>query len=142
MVTWIKIINFACQPGFLKIPERMYKILQIEDMPSDAFLVKREVRKVLGECEFMIVDEKEPFIQALLEFRPHVIISDFSIPGFSWSTALNLARQHSPEVPFLIVTGAITESFRTMCLEAGVNAYINKNEIHELGAELKKLLKL
>ena len=133
---------FIVLPGVVLqiITDAMYRILQIEDMPSDAYLVKREVRKVLEGCEFMVVDEKEPFLEALTGFRPDVIISDFSIPGFSWSTALELAKEHAPGTPFLIVTGAISEDIRTECLNAGVNAYISKNNIQELGPVLKEFL--
>ena len=119
----------------------MYRILQIEDLPSDAYLVKREVKKVLGSCEFQIVEEKEAFLTALVDFKPDLIISDFSIPGFDWRTALNLTIQHAPQTPFIVVTGSISDEIRNKCLQAGASGFISKNEIQQLGPAILQVLK-
>ena len=111
----------------------MYRILQIEDLPSDAYLVRREVKKVLDACEFQIVDEKAAFLAALLEFKPDLIISDFSIPGFDWHSALRLTLEHAPETPFILVTGSTSEEISAECLKAGATDFISKNSIQKLG---------
>jgi DNA-binding NarL/FixJ family response regulator len=112
----------------------MYRILQIEDLPSDAYLVKREIKKVLNPCEFQVVDEKDDFIKALMEFNPHLIVSDMSIPGFSWKTALLLAMEHAPQTPFIVVTGSTSEELRNECMNAGATGFVSKNVIQELGS--------
>ena len=119
----------------------MYRILQIEDMPSDAYLVKREIKKVLDPCEFQIVEDKESFLAALLEFKPDIIISDFSIPGFDWRTALILTQNNAPQTPFIVVTGSISEEIRNVCMQAGATDFISKNVIQNLGPAILKALK-
>ncbi|MFZ4520715.1 MAG: response regulator [Bacteroidales bacterium] len=111
----------------------MYRILQIEDLPSDAYLVRREIKKVLDGCEFQIVDEKAAFEKALLEFKPHIIISDFSIPGFDWHSALRLTIEHAPLTPFILVTGSTSGEISEECLKAGATDFISKNDIQKLG---------
>ena len=120
----------------------MYRILQIEDLPSDAYLVKREVKKVLGSCEFQIVEEKEAFLTALIEFKPDIIISDFSIPGFDWRSALMLTLENAPQIPFIVVTGSTSDAIRNECLSAGATEFVSKNAIQTLGAVILKVLKL
>ena len=119
----------------------MYKILQIEDLPSDAYLVRREVKKVLSPCEFHIVEDKEAFLKALVEFKPDIIISDFSMPGFDWHSALLLTIEYLPQIPFIVVTGSTSEEIRNKCLEAGVTEFISKNAIQNLGPAILAALK-
>jgi CheY-like chemotaxis protein len=119
----------------------MYRVLQIEDLPSDAYLVSREVKKVLDPCEFRVVDDLEAFMEALKNFRPHIIISDYSLPGFNWHTALVLTIEHTPQTPFIVVSGSGTKELKAECFSAGVKAYINKNSIRELGPALLDVMK-
>ena len=54
-----------------------------------------------GELELVIdfrrVETQEDFRRALVEFQPHIILSDFSMPaGFDGLTALDLAREQLP----------------------------------------------
>jgi CheY-like chemotaxis protein len=119
----------------------MYRILQIEDLPSDAYLVRREVKKVLDPCEFQVVEDKEAFLESLFEFQPHLIISDFSMPGFDWHTALKLMIKHSPETPFIIVTGSTSEELRHDCIKAGASDFIGKESIQKLGPAILKVMK-
>jgi len=119
----------------------MYKILQIEDLPSDAYLISREVKKVLDPCEFQIVEDKEAFLKALREFEPDIIISDFSIPGFNWQSALLITIEYSPQTPFIMVTGSTSEKIKNECLLAGVTDFISKIDIQKLGPAILKALK-
>jgi len=118
----------------------MYRILHVEDLPSDAYLVRREIKKTLEDFEIRIVEEKQEFLDALADFRPHVVISDFSLPGFDWHTALMITREKSPQTPFIIVTGSDSDEIRNMCMQAGVTAYINKSRIQELGPAMRSVL--
>ena len=119
----------------------MYKVLQIEDLPSDAYLIKREVKKVLDPCEFLVVEDKEAFLTALMEFKPDIIISDFSIPGFDWLSALNLTKTFSPQTPFIVVTGSTSDAIRNDCILAGAKDFISKNAIQGLGPAILKVMK-
>lgn len=109
-----------------------YRILLVEDLPSDAYLVRREVKKVLDPCEFMVVDDPDDFVAALREFRPGFILSDYNIPGFGWKLALTLAREYAPGIRFIIVTGSVDDSIRRQCLECGVDGFVSKNNLREL----------
>jgi CheY-like chemotaxis protein len=118
----------------------MYRILQVEDLPSDAFLVKREIRKVIDSCEFRVVEDNDSFLAALKEFDPHLVVSDFSIPGFSWNAAFSLTKQHSPQIPFIIVTGSTNDEIRDKCLDEGVYAFFSKNAMKDLGKAILSAL--
>jgi len=118
------------------------RILHIEDMPSDAYLIRREVKRVLGPCDFRIVEDQSSFLTALQDFVPDLILSDVSVPGFDWRGAMNIRKKHAPATPFIVVTGAENEAIRKECTEAGADGYVNKNNIRELDSILRTALHL
>ncbi len=56
------------------------RVLIVEDLPTDAELSEREIRKALGSCEFRRVETREEYLAALNEYRPALIVSDFKMP--------------------------------------------------------------
>lgn len=101
-------------------------------MSSDAELLEYEIRK--GGFNFIStrVDSREGFLAALNEFRPDLIISDFTLPSFNGMQALALAREHSPFVPLIIVTGALNEEIAVECMKAGADDYVLKDNLRRL----------
>ena len=68
------------------------RILIVEDLPTDAELIEREVRQVLSNCEFLRVETRESFLWALEKYEPHMILCDFKLPQFDGFSALKLAQ--------------------------------------------------
>lgn len=64
------------------------QVLIVEDLPTDAELGKREVSRVLPQSEFLVVETREDFLEALESFRPDLILSDFKLPRFDGLVAL------------------------------------------------------
>ncbi len=114
--------------------ENEIRILIVEDLTSDAELNIRETRKVLDNCRFVVVDTEKGFLSSLKEFRPHLILSDYSMPEFDGLTALSLAVEHSPETPVIIVTGSVNEDTAVECMKAGASNYVIKQHIKRLGS--------
>src|ERR1035438_409793 len=112
---------------------RPFRILHIEDLPSDAYLVEREIRKALGAIEILLVETKDTFSKALKEFKPDIVLSDMSLPEFDWLTAFNLTREESPSIPFIIVTGTINPDIVSDCLKSGITDFISKENIQQIG---------
>ena len=109
------------------------RVLIVEDLPTDAELEEREVRLVRPHAEFLCVETQEDFLAALGFFRPDIILSDYKLPHFDGMTALQLAREHAPQVPFIIVTGSQNEDTAVACMKAGAWDYVIKEHIKRLG---------
>jgi CheY-like chemotaxis protein len=101
-------------------------ILLVEDLATDAELAAREVRKVLPEGIFQVVDTEEAFLAALADFSPDLILSDYSMPRFDGMSALLLARERVPDTPFIVLTGSMNEETAEGCIKAGAWAYVIK----------------
>jgi PAS domain S-box-containing protein/putative nucleotidyltransferase with HDIG domain len=112
----------------------MFKILIVEDLPSDAELCEREVKKVLNPCRFLRVETREDFLKALADFQPGMVLCDYKMPRFDGMTALNLAVQHDPDMPFILVTGSVSEDIAVECIKAGAWDYVIKGHIKRLGS--------
>jgi PAS domain S-box-containing protein len=109
------------------------RILLAEDVPTDAELVKREIRKVLPESSYRIVETREDFTDALKIFAPDLIVSDYRMPTFDGMEALKIAIGNVPDTPVIIVTGSINEETAVNCLKAGAVDYVLKESLKRLG---------
>jgi two-component system sensor histidine kinase UhpB len=111
------------------------KILILEDSPYDAEEVMRRLElSAKFVCGFRLATDKATYLQALDEFCPSVILSDHSLPQFDSKEALIIARGRYPEIPFIMVTGTISEEFAIDMIKAGADDYILKDRMTRLPA--------
>ena len=110
-----------------------YRVLIIEDEPTDAELNEREIRLVLTPCIFKRVETEEDFLRSLDEFKPDIIVSDYMMPSFNGMTALKLTLERAPLIPFIIVTGSMNEETAVECMKSGATNYVIKQHIKRLG---------
>jgi DNA-binding NtrC family response regulator len=117
------------------------KILILEDTISDADLLTWELKKSDYKFVFEIVQNRETFINALTEFNPDIILSDFSLPSFDGYNAFQIKQQEKPEVPFIIVSGAIGEEKAVELIKNGVTDYVQKDKLFTLNQKISRALK-
>src|SRR5260370_34416737 len=84
-------------------------ILILEDAATDAELIERELRKANVAFTSQRVETKEGFSKALLEFEPDIVLSDYNLPQFSGLEALHLLKEKEIPVPFILITGTLTD---------------------------------
>lgn len=87
------------------------------------------------------VHTEEAFLKALSEYEPDLILSDHSLPQFDSIEALNLCRAISPEIPFILVTGAVSDEFAVKCMKRGADDYILKSNLKRLPTSIENALK-
>ncbi len=116
------------------------RVLVVEDLPSDFEIIKREIRTADINCIFTCVDTKEDFINALNNFKPEFILSDYSLPQFNGMEALKIAKEFDPLIPFIIVTGSINEETAVACIKAGAEDYVIKEHIRQLAPVLQNAM--
>ena len=120
--------------------KKSVRILIVEDKPDDADLAKYEIRSLLSDCEFQVVETRGRFVQALETFQPDVVLSDYTLPRFDGMQALKLTLQRAPLTPFIIWTGSISEDAAVECVKAGANNYILKDNLKRLGPAILRAL--
>ncbi|BAM70067.1 sensory transduction histidine kinase [Methanothermobacter sp. CaT2] len=117
------------------------RILILEDVPLDVELMEREIRQAGIEFISETVDNEEDFIRAIDEFRPDVILADHSLPSFDGLSALSIARERCPWVPFIFVSGKIGEEFAVDALKAGATDYVLKSNFSKVPIAIRRAIR-
>jgi len=112
--------------------EKNLRVLIVEDLESDAEILKRILTLEGVKFEDRIVETKDDFVNALSEFIPDLILSDYSMPQFTGMKALLLRQELAPHIPFVLVTGSMNEDVAVECMKAGADDYVIKQNLIRL----------
>jgi signal transduction histidine kinase len=121
--------------------ENDLKILMLEDLEEDVGLIERTLKKQGISFVSKRVDTRAEFIHALESFLPDVILSDHALPQFNSLEALTICRSQHVEVPFILVTGTVSEEFAVSCLKQGADDYVLKSNLVRLPSAIQNALK-
>ena len=100
--------------------EQYLNILILEDNPSDAELIKAELKKNnIKINNLYLVDNKTDFIKTVEEHELDMILSDYTLPQFDALTALEISKQKIPDIPFIVVTGTLDEETAVDTIKSG-----------------------
>jgi DNA-binding NtrC family response regulator len=119
---------------------RPVKILHLEDIRSDADLIKREMTKSNLTFEWLWVSSENDFLKALREFAPDIILSDHSLPGFSSIDALQAVKNAGLNIPFILISATVSEEFAAITMQQGVTHYLLKDNIRLLPVTVMNVL--
>jgi len=108
------------------------KILHLEDIPADAELVERELKKGKIQFESLVVDSKSAFENALREFVPDIVLADHSLPSFNSLEAIGIMKQKGIKIPIILVTATVSDEYALEVMKAGADDYILKDRLHRL----------
>lgn len=116
------------------------RILVSEDTEIDFKLLEQELKRSQFSCELRRVDNRNAFTQALRDFKPDLIISDYYLIGFNALDALEILKHHAPDTPFIVLTNALNEETAVECMKRGAIDYVLKNRLPRLVAILQTTL--
>jgi len=116
------------------------RVLHLEDNPYDRELVVETLRAARLDCTITPVASQEEFEGALAEL-PDLILADCNLPGFDGHTALELACQRCPDVPFVFVSGSIGEERAVASLKRGATDYVLKHNLEKLVPAVRRAIR-
>lgn len=115
----------------------MLRILHLEDNLFDGALVKRTLERSGFMCEFVRVEGRPEFERALAA-QWDAILADFALPDFDGMSALAMAAERCPAVPFVFVSGAIGEETAVEALKRGATDYVLKDNLGRLAPAVRR----
>lgn len=118
-------------------PTEELKILLLEDSEDDAGLIAHALKREGLRFHLKRVDTREEFEEAMDGYQPNVILSDHALPSFNSLEAYRLFRTRNMAVPFILVTGTVSEEFAVNVLRQGVDDYILKTNLSRLPASIQ-----
>jgi CheY-like chemotaxis protein len=137
----LKLVSINDDQEMLVMNENI-RILILEDRASDAELVQETLMEAgIPFTAQWAANEKE-FLRELKRFNPDLILSDYDLPQYSGAMALVEAKKRFPNVPFILVTGALNnnEDKINKILAQGANACVLKDCLEELPPTIYKTL--
>jgi len=112
--------------------KKHYKILIVEDNPIDFELAQREIKHVLEDVEFSNVCTRKDFNDSLNNFKPDIIVTDFSMPDFDGLEVIKLTRKNSHHIPVIVFTGSLDEETAAETVKSGAVDYVLKENTFRL----------
>ena len=121
--------------------KRIIRILLVEDNAADVEMIRESLRQ--GELSFILrhAANEAVFVHELQEHSMDVILCDHGFPAFDGFKALELARTHHPEVPFVFVTGALGEDVAIASFKNGAADYVLKSRLTQLPQAVERALR-
>ena len=116
------------------------KILILEDNQSDADLLQRELKKSGLVYTSEIVQTRQEFESSLENFKPDLILADYSLPSFDGDTAFDIKQKAYPDIPFIIISGFIGEENAVELIKKGITDYVLKDKLFGLNPKIKRAL--
>ena len=95
----------------MKADTETIRILHLEDNQIDAKIVTKTLEKANLAFEVLLIDSREEFTQSLGAFEPHIVLCDHGLPTFNSLEALDIMHQAGKNIPFILVTGLVSEEF-------------------------------
>ena len=117
------------------------RILYLEDDPGDAELVQETLAVEDIACQVTRVETETDFISSLRESGFDLIFADYTLPSFDGLSALKIARQHSPSVPFIFVSGTLGEEVAIEALKVGATDYVFKTRLSRIVPSVRRALR-
>lgn len=121
-------------------PVEKLRILLLEDLPSDAALEEGELRDAELIFTLRRVDTHDAFVQALDEFRPDIVLADYKLPAYNGREALRYARRTHPQIPVIMVTGALGDEAAVELLKLGAKDYVLKDRLARLAPAIRRAI--
>ena len=113
-------------------PGAPLRVLVVEDSEFAAELAIAELQSAGVLLVWRRVETEAAYLDALREFSPDLVLSDYGLPQFSGLEALRLAQEHAPDLPFVIFTGSTNEETAVACMRAGAWDYVLKDRLARL----------
>lgn len=117
------------------------RVLLVEDSEDDASLILFEITRGGFDVTHRRVDSGAAMIAALEAEAWDVVISDYSLPGFSGTEALRLLRTKSSEIPFIYISGTLNEDAAAEALKSGAQDYLVKGKLTRLVPTIQRELR-
>ncbi len=117
------------------------KLLHLEDGDSDAALVAELLRTQAVDVHVTRVESRMEFVAAMNETHWDIILADYALPSFDGMTALALAAEKHPEVPFIFLTGTLGEELAVATLKSGATDFILKGRMSRLPQAIARAIR-
>ncbi|HUH84308.1 MAG TPA: response regulator, partial [Stellaceae bacterium] len=117
------------------------RILLLEDNPLDAELVRELLEADQFVCDLTRVQTRDEFVAGLENPGINLILADYRLPSFDGLSALKLALNARPDLPFIFVSGTLGEEVAIEAVKIGATDYVVKSRLSRLGPSVRRAMR-
>ncbi len=122
--------------------ERKMNILMLEDMKTDAELVKRQVLKVAPNAVFTVAQNRAEFFEKIEWSVPDIVLADYSLPDINGLEALLHIRKKMQYLPFIFITGILNDEEKVAeAVLNGASGYVLKENLATLPLKMEEVFR-
>jgi PAS domain S-box-containing protein len=114
-------------------------VLIVEDSPEDAEILAHQIKRSGFTLRWTRAGDEAAYLAALGS-GVDVIVADYTLPSFDAMRALSLMQDRSLDIPFIVVTGSVSEEAAVGCIRAGAADYLLKDRLARLGSAITRAL--
>jgi two-component system, NarL family, sensor histidine kinase UhpB len=113
----------------------------LEDNPLDALIIQKTVSKIPFQTEIILISSGRDYIDKLNHPDYDLILCDYQLPDFDAVKALQVRNQKNRGIPFILITGAVSDEVAISVLKEGADDYILKDRLQRLPFAIEKILR-
>ncbi|MCF2151166.1 response regulator [Desmonostoc muscorum LEGE 12446] len=117
------------------------RFLLLEDSLLDAELTQAMLAEGGIDCELVRVESGAEFLAAISTEAFDLILADYALPSFDGISALEIARNKCPEIPFIFVSAVLGEELAIEALKNGATDYVLKQRLGRLVPSVQRALR-
>jgi PAS domain S-box-containing protein len=131
----------AAARSVVKKVTSLLRILLLEDDPADAALVEELLESDNIGCEVTLARTRTEYLRGLEDPAVNLILADYQLPSFDGLSALQLAQNKRPGLPFIFVSGTLGEEVAIEALKIGATDYVLKSRLSRLTPSVRRALR-
>jgi PAS domain S-box-containing protein len=117
------------------------RVLVVEDSENDALLLELELQRAGYQTACHRVDNAEDMTRALTTQPWDLVVADYVMPRFNGLEALAMVKSRGLDLPFIVVSGHITDNTAVAAMKAGAHDYVMKDNLARLGPAVQRELR-
>jgi signal transduction histidine kinase len=125
--------------SMVKISDKPLTVLVIEDDPLDFEILEHSLSSAGLRVDCRRVETEAEFV-AELKLGVDVVLSDYTLPGWNALRGLELFRASRLDVPFIVVSGTISDELAVECIKLGASDYLLKDRLGRLGPAITRAI--
>lgn len=120
------------------------RVLLVEDSLDDADLITRILKRSNNghKIEVKRVDNMRDILAAFNTETWDLVICDYILPGFDATRVIQVLEDNDLDIPFILISGAISEKLAHEAMAMGAHEYVSKENIGRLMPVIRRELKI
>jgi len=106
--------------------EREIRLLMVDANEADTEKIFTQLREAGMRIAAERVQSEEGLTSALRDLKPHVVLSEHSLPLLDYRTTLKVVQSVRPGTPVIVMSGPLREEATGSCVRAGAESFISK----------------